>query len=253
MVITDFKLRYQGSVLGYIWSLLRPLFLFLILYVVFVRFLKIGGDIPHYPVYLLIGIVVWNFFTEITNSGVTAIVGQSELIRKLNFPKYVIILASAVSALINLVLNVLVIGLFMYISGVDISRGIVLVPLLLLEVFVFGLAVSFILGALYVRLRDINYIWEVIAQALFYATPIIYPVSKVSEQWPEGAKLILLNPVAQAVQDIRYVSVTPRAETIWHISGLQWYAFIPPVLVVLTTIFAVWFFKRRSPKFAEEV
>ena len=82
MVITDFKLRYQGSVLGYVWSLLRPLFMFAILYVVFVKFLRIGGDIPHYPVYLLTGIVLWNFFSEITSNGVSAIVSQGDLLRQ---------------------------------------------------------------------------------------------------------------------------------------------------------------------------
>src|SRR6266511_862830 len=105
MVITDFKLRYQGSVLGYVWSLLRPLFLFIILYFVFVKFMRIGADIPHFPVYLLLGIVVWNFFAEITSTCIDSIVKQSDIIRKLNFPKYVIILATEVSALINLLLN----------------------------------------------------------------------------------------------------------------------------------------------------
>lgn len=253
MVISDFKLRYQGSALGYIWSLLRPLFMFVILYTVFVRFLKIGGNIPHYPVYLLVGIVLWNFFTEITNSGVTAIVSQSELIRKLNFPKYVIILSSAVSALINLGLNLIVISIFMYFNKVEIGSGIIFVPLLLVELFLFAIAVAFILGALYVRLRDINYIWEVFAQAMFYATPIIYPVNKVGDEWPTIAKALLLNPVAQVVQDVRSVAITPKTQTLWGLSHNIWYALVPFAIVLCTLLFAVMFFKKRSPLFAEEV
>lgn len=253
MVITDFKLRYQGSVLGYVWSLLRPLFLFIIMYFVFVKFLRIGGDIPHYPVYLLTGIVLWNFFAEITSNGVSAIVGQGDLIRKLNFPKYVIILAAAFSALINLALNIIVIAFFLYFNHVDIGISALLSPIYILEIFIFALALAFFLSALFVRLRDINYIWEVIMQAAFYATPIIYPLSMVSEKWPELAKLLLLNPVAQAIQDIRYVTITKESQTLWHVSGSIWITLIPIVMVIIAFVGAILFFKKRSPHFAEEV
>jgi ABC-2 type transport system permease protein len=121
LVKTDFKLRYQGSVLGYAWSLLRPLFLFIILYIVFGVFLKAKGDIPHYPVYLLLGIVLWNYFAEVTSGGVTAIVGRGDLLRKINFPKYVIILAGSFSAFINLLINFGVIGVFMIFVHVTLS------------------------------------------------------------------------------------------------------------------------------------
>src|SRR5687768_14942530 len=121
LVVTDFKLRYQSSVLGYVWSLLRPLALFAILYVVFAVFLKVGDQIPHYPTYLLIGIVLWNFFAEVTNGSVAAIVNQGGLLRKINFPKYVILLATSVSALINLAINGLVILLFAVVFKVDVS------------------------------------------------------------------------------------------------------------------------------------
>lgn len=252
MVITDFKLRYQGSALGYVWSLLRPLFLFAILYVVFVKFLRIGADIPHYPVYLLTGIVLWNFFAEVTNNGVAAIVNRSELIRKLNFPKYVIILSVAASALINLFLNMIVVSIFLYASGVQIGASALITPLLILELFAFALGLAFILGALFVRLRDVNYIWEVGMQALFYATPIIYPLTMISERWPEIANVMLLNPVAQVIQDVRQAVITPSAQTIWESSSL-WFALIPLSIVIMTFLCAVVFFKKRSPYFAEEV
>lgn len=252
MVITDFKLRYQGSVLGYVWSLLRPLFLFVILYVVFANFLRIGDDIPHYPVYLLTGIVLWNFFAEITNNGVSAIVSRGDLIRKLNFPKFVIVLSVAVSALINLLLNVLVIIVFMYFNHVDIGWSALLSPLYILEILIFAIAISFILAALFVRLRDINYIWEVFMQALFYAVPIIYPLAMVSDRWPEVAKIMLLNPVAQAIQDVRYVVITPETQTLGTITSRKW-ALVPVLIVIATFICAVVYFKRRAPYFAEEV
>ena len=129
LVITEFKLRYQGSVLGYLWSLLKPLFLFVILYFVFVNFLKIGSDIPNWPLALLFGIVLWNFFAEVTNNGLNAIVGRGDVIRKINFPKYVIVLSSSISALINLGLNLIVIGVFMIFSDVNLSWSALLTPL----------------------------------------------------------------------------------------------------------------------------
>src|SRR3989337_3927032 len=98
LVRTDFKLRYQGSVLGYAWSLLRPLLLFVILYVVFVKFLKIGLGVPHFPVYLLLGIVIWNFFSEMTGQSLGSIVGRGSLIRKIRIPRWIIILSSSVAA-----------------------------------------------------------------------------------------------------------------------------------------------------------
>jgi ABC-2 type transport system permease protein len=254
MVVSDFKLRYQGSVLGYVWSLLRPLFLFVIMYVVFVKFLRIGANIPHYPVYLLTGIVLWNFFAEITNNGVTSIVDRSELIRKLNFPKFVIILSTAFSALINLGLNLIVIGLFLYVNKVDVGWGALLwSPLFVFEIFVFAISLAFILSALFVRLRDVNYIWEVLMQAMFYATPIIYPLSLVSEKWPQVAKFMMLNPVAQAIQGVRYESITPVTQTISSFNAGAWFVAVPFVIVAASAVLAIVFFKKRSPYFAEEV
>jgi ABC-2 type transport system permease protein len=253
MVITDFKLRYQGSALGYLWSLLRPLFLFVILYIVFAKFFRFGEGFPHFPVYLLTGIVLWNFFAEVTNNGVSAIVGRSELIRKLNFPRYVIILSGAFSALINLALNMVVISIFLAVSGVELRWSALLAPFILFELFVFAMAAAFILSAVYVKLRDINYVWEVIMQGLFYATPIIYPVAMVSDRWPEAAKILLLSPIAQSIQDFRYAVITPGTDTLWTMSGRWWVVALPFLLVMMTLIVAVVYFKKRSPHFAEEV
>src|ERR1700685_2932449 len=118
-VRTDFKLRYQGSVLGYAWSLLRPLLIFVILYVVFVKFLKLGNGVPHYPVYLLFGIVLWNFCLEMTMQSLGSIVGRGDLIRKIRIPRWIIVLSSSIGAVINFLLNMLVIIVFMLINHVD--------------------------------------------------------------------------------------------------------------------------------------
>lgn len=253
MVLTDFKIRYQGSALGYVWSLLRPLFLFVIMYAVFVKFLRIGADMPHFPVYLLTGIVLWNFFAEIASNSISAIVAQRDLIRKLNFPKYVIILSIAVSALINLLLNLIVICFFMAINHVSVGWSLVWAPLYIFEIFVLALSVGFILSAVYVRLRDVNYIWEVLTQALFYATPIIYPVSVVYDKWPTVAKVLLLNPIAQAIQDVRYVAITKDTQTLTGVVHTWYLVAVPFMAVLLLAGVAVLVFKKLSPTFAEEV
>lgn len=253
MVITDFKLRYQGSVLGYLWSLLRPLFLFVILYLVFVRIIKVGGGLEHYPIYLLLGIVTWNFFAEITTTSVDAVVRRGDLLRKINFPKYVIVASSALSALINFSFNIAVVAFFMVVNGVPLTERLFLVPFFILEIFIFAISLGFILSALYVRLRDVNYIWEVIMQAMFYATPIIYPVSLVLTEWPLVAKLLLFNPVAQAIQDIRHAAVTPQTDTLASIVHYGYLQYVPYVIVAVTLLLAIVLYKRRSPSFAEEI
>lgn len=254
LVVTEFKLRYQGSALGYLWSLLRPLFLFVILYVVFVYFLQIGSDIEHWPVALLLGIVLWNFFSEVTNNGVTAIVNRGDIIRKLNFPKYVIVLAGSISALINLGINLLVIMLFMALNGVDPSWSMLLAPLYIFEIFIFALGLSFILSAVFVKLRDINYIWEIIMQALFYASAIIYPLAMVLDRSALMAKAMLLNPVAQAVQDARHNLISEVNPTLYGLTGGDIFiSSIPIAIVIVTIAFGAWYFKKQSPYFAENV
>ncbi len=251
LVITDFKLRYQGSVLGYVWSLLKPMALFVILYIVFTKFLKIGADIPHYPVYLLLGIVLWNYFAESTSGSIGSIVGKGDLIRKINFPKYVIVMASSFSALINLFLNFIVIAVFMVVSGVDISKYVILLPLIILELFILSLSLGFILSTAFVRYRDISHIWEVVLQGLFYATPILYPISLLPSK---AAKFVILNPMAQIIQDARFVLVSPQTQTISSIfTNRPWIRIIPLLSVVVCAVVAVVYFKKRSKYFAEEV
>ncbi|EDK72676.1 ABC-2 type transporter [candidate division TM7 genomosp. GTL1] len=253
MVITDFKLRYKGSILGYVWTLLRPLALFATLYVVFVYFLRFGSDTPYFPVYLLLGIVLWNYFVEVTANGVSAIVGKGDLLRKLSFPRYVVVVAGSFSALINLTINFIVVGIFMVFGGVPFTLELLWLIPIVLELFVLSLALAFILSALYVRLRDINYVWEVILQAGFYATPILYPFTMVMQISPEAAKFMILSPMAQIIQDARAVAITDQTVTIGKLFGTAFARLIPLAIVVVIAVVAVIYFRRRSPHFAEEI
>lgn len=253
LVVTEFKLRYQGSVLGYLWSLLKPLFLFTILYFVFVYFLKVGSDVPNWPVAMLLGIVLWNFFGEIASNGLGSIVGRGDMIRKINFPKYVIVLASSISAFINLILNFIIIAVFMMISGIELHFISLLIFWYILQLFIFGIGLAFILSALYVKLRDMNYIWEIITQALFYGSAIIYPVAIIIEQHATLGKLILLNPITEAIQGARHVLIDQANPTISSLTGNGWYSLIPLSIILVVAILGAWYFKRQSPYFAENI
>jgi len=253
LVITDFKLRYQGSVLGYLWSLLKPLMLFAILYVVFVKFFKLGAEIEHYPVYLLLGIVMWTFFTEATSQGMSAIVARGDLIRKINFPKYIIVVSGTISALINLLLNLVIVFIFLVINGVKLHWSLLLIPINIAELYIFSLAIAFLLSAMFVKFRDISHIWEVVLQGAFYATPILYPVSMVVAVSPVIAKILMLNPVAQIIQDARYNAVTHQTITTNNLIENPYISAIPYVLVILSIAWASWYFKKSQKYFAENV
>lgn len=247
--MADFKVRYQGSVLGYLWSLLRPLFLFVILYVVFTHVFRVGEGVPHFPVYLLLGIVLWNFFFETTVNGMSAVVRNGDLMRKVSIPRYLVVLSSASSAFINLLLNLIVVFAFVLFSGVPVAASWVLFPVLILELFVFSLSVSFFLAALYVKFRDFTYIWEVGMQAAFYATPILYPLTLVAEKYQQ---YFFLNPMAQIIQDSRHVLITDQAVTGWAVAS--------PIImttcmsiIALTAIGSYLYFKTQSKWFAENV
>lgn len=251
LVRTDFKLRYQGSVLGYTWSLLRPLLMFLILYVVFVKFLRVGDDVPHFPIYLLLGIVLWQFFSDMTNQSLASIVGRGDLIRKIRIPRWMIVLSSSVSAIINLCLNLLVVAVFMFINGADISKLAILIPFAIAQIYILGLGLSLLLSAAYVKYRDVSYIWEVVMQAGFYLTPILYPMSSIKNV--AFQKILLMNPMAQTIQDIRNVLVTPQTMTTAEAFGTPAARLIPIGITLAFLLLGVWYFRREAPHFAENL
>lgn len=251
LVRTDFKLRYQGSVLGYAWSLLRPLLLFVILYIVFVKFLKFGGDVPNFPIYLLLGIVLWNFFNEMTVQSLGSIVGRGDLIRKIRIPRWIIVLSSSISALINLGLNLAVVGVFMVINEVEFSSTILWTPLILAEIYLFALGLSLFLSAAFVKYRDVSYIWEVVLQAGFYLTPILYSLALIPTEF--FRKLIMLNPMAQAIQDARYAIVTHQTQTIHEVFDGGWYSLVPIAIVAVTLAIGVLYFRKQAKFFAEDI
>jgi ABC-2 type transport system permease protein len=249
MVSTDFKVRYQGSALGYLWSLLRPLLQFATLYIIFVYVFKMGRGVEHFPVYLLFGIVLWNFFTEATSTGMTAIVANGDLIRKISIPRFLVVMATSVSALINFALNLVVVVAFAFFNGIDPNITWLLLIPIFLELYIFSQAMAFLLCAMFVKFRDINYIWEVLMQAAFYGTPVIYGMQLVPHKYQQW---LLLNPMAQIIQDARHAFIGDTAIIGWNI--MRWEAALIPVLIVImTVIVATVYFRRQSRDFAENL
>ena len=181
LVKTDFKLRYQGSFLGVAWSVLRPLMLFCVMYVVFAKFLRMSDGTPTYPVVLLLGISTWQFFGEATATGLRAVVDRGDLLRKIHFPNYIVVVSATIGALISLGINLLVVVIFAIFSKIQFTWRVLLLPLNFIELYVLALGAALLMATMYVYFRDIAHLWEVLQQVLFYSIPVIYPLSMVMD------------------------------------------------------------------------
>jgi ABC-2 type transport system permease protein len=250
----DFKLKYSGSALGYVWSVLKPLSLFTVLYLVFAKLFKLGEVSQYYPLALLIGIVLYTFFVDATNLAMSSIVARETLLRKLSFPKLVIPTSMTLAASITFGVNLLVVGVFVAWNEIPPRPNWILLIPLLLEFYVFVLGVSLVLATLYVRFRDIGQIWELAAALILYATPIIYPVGFL----PEWARTIaFLNPITQILQDFRaivlYQDIAPNLITANDAFNSSAGRLIPIAITLGIFALGLWMFKRDEPWFAERV
>ena len=228
------------------------------MYVVFVKFLKFTDGTPTFPLVLLLGISLWNFFAEATNMGLTAIVGRGDILRKIHFPNYIVVVSSTIGALISFAINYVVVLLFALFTHVHFTWRVLLLPLNFIQLYIIALGLALLLSTMYVYFRDISHIWDVLQQVLFYAMPIIYPLSMViGNNSLRGyglliAKIQLLNPIAQVIQDIRHNLIAPETQpTIWTMTSNPLLRAVPIVLSILILVLGVYVFKRNNRKFAE--
>ncbi|MGD9735437.1 MAG: ABC transporter permease [Solirubrobacterales bacterium] len=251
--ITEFKRVYFGTVLGYLWSLIRPLMLFGVLLFVFTQVFKVGSDdVEHYAVMLLLGIVIYTFFQESTTNSVTSVVAQEGVVRKTQFPRLVIPLSTVLTGLLNLAVNLIIVVVFLFAFKVDPTWTWLLFPLAMVVLFVLTAAVSMALSVLYVRFRDVAIIWTVVAQVLFYGTPILYPVTFEGSATFE--RLMMINPLAVILEQVRvWVLNEPGAPTAVEAAG-GWAGLIPAAAIsVAICLLAGWVFKREAPRVAENL
>jgi ABC-2 type transport system permease protein len=251
LAATEFKLRWFGSALGYVWTLVRPLLLFGVLYVVFTEVVRFGEGVKDYPVYLLTSIVLFTYFTETTSRGVTSLVDRDNLLRKIRFPRLVIPLAVALHALFNLGLNLIAVFVFVFASGIEPSVDWLQLPLLVGMIVIFAAGVTMLLSALYVRYRDIEPIWEVALQLLFYASPVIYVVTTIPNQ--DLQRVAVMNPIGAILTQMRHAVIDPSAPTaITVLGGWEWLA-VPVSIVVVVFALGWWVFMREAPRIAENL
>jgi len=250
MSVTEFKKSFFGTVLGYVWSLMRPLMLFAVLLLVFTQIFKLGSEVPHYEVVLLFNFVLFGFFLEGTSGSVCAVVGKEWIVRKTQFPRLVIPLSVVLTALFTLGLNMIVVFAFMLAFGLTPMWTWLLFPLILFALLVFVCALAMLLSALNVRFRDVAIIWTVLATALNYGTPIIYPLSIV----PETLKHILMaNPLTPIFQQAHVWMIDPGAESVGFAAGGPLPLVIAGLIYVGVCIASVWVFRREAPRIAEQL
>jgi ABC-2 type transport system permease protein len=251
---TEFKLRYFGSVLGYLWSLMRPLLFFGVLYVVFTKIFQIGKGVPHYGVYLLTGIVLWTYLAEATGGCVQCLVQREALLRKVRFPRMVIPLSVSLTSLFNLGMNFIAVLVFALVSGISPSvRWLELVPIVLGFV-VLATGIGMLLSALYVRYRDVQPIWEVAIQAWFYCSPVMYPAHGYQRLGVGFEHYALVNPAATLLTQMGHVFIDPAAFP----SAATAAGSYPPVIaaiLIIPAVFALgwWVFTREAPRVAENL
>jgi ABC-2 type transport system permease protein len=251
---SEFKLRFAHSALGYVWTFSKPLMLFGVMYLVFAEMLRFGEGIPYYPLILLMGIMLWQFFAEATSGAVTILVSRADLIRKVAFPRSALPVSVVATAVALLAFNIIAFAFFVLIGGVDPRwTWLWLIPLVL-ELIVLTTGMSLVLSGLFVFLRDVGQLWTVLLQLLFYATPIIYPLELLEQQgvalWVQ--QLLLCNPIAQIIHDARYALLGPSTQTAEQILG-PGLMFIPWAMTLSSVLLGLWIYRRFADRLAEHV
>ena len=247
----EFKVRFFGSALGYLWQLVRPLLLFGVLFVVFTEFVRFNEGVPHFPVVLLTGIVLFTFFADATSSAVTSVLDRENLVRKIQFPRLVVPLSVVATALLNLGVNLTAVAVFVLASGLEPRLSWLLLPIPVAILVLLTVGVATLLSALYVRFRDVKPIWEVLLQILFYASPILYAVEIIPNQTIQ--KALMLSPIAAILQQTRHWLTGPEAASAAEVIGGAERLLVPGALAAGLLFLGLWVYARRAPSIAEEL
>jgi ABC-2 type transport system permease protein len=247
--ITEFRLRYHGTALGFIWSLVRPLLLFAVLLAVFTQVFRLGSQVENYAPLLLFNIMLFNFFAEATAGAVTSVVDSENLVRKMQFPRLVIPLSVVITNAMQLGLNIVVVFVFMLAYGVEPGWTWLLMPVIIGALLVLTTAMAMLLSALYVRVRDVAILWAVLSTILFYATPVLYPIEFAPQEFQD---VIALNPLSPLFEQAREWVIDPNAPGPGEIAdGRFLLVAVPSLLFVVICAVGIWFFNREAPRIAE--
>jgi ABC-2 type transport system permease protein len=251
MAVTDFRLRFFGSVLGYLWQVMHPLLLFGVLYLVFTEVVRIGGDVPFYGVALLAGIVLFVFLSESTSQSVQSLVEREPIVRKIQFPRLAVPLSVVLTALFRLGLNLLVVFVFLLAAGGQVRWSWLEVPVLIALLALLALGLASLLSALYVQFRDVKPIWDVALQVVFYGSPIFYPIDVITNDTLR--ELLMLNPFAAILQQFRHAVIDPAHPSAFEAIGESALILVPLGLIALLAVAGFRYFDRKAPRIAEEL
>lgn len=254
---TEFKLRFFGSVLGYVWTLMRPLMFFGVLLIVFTKLVHVGSaQTPHYAEYLLTAIILFTYFQEATSNSVQSLVGRENLLRKVRFPRLAVPLSVSLFCLFNLGMNLLVVFIFVLVAGVEPRLSwLEMIPLIALLVLLAS-SVAMLLSALYVRYRDVQPIWEVFSQILWYGSPILYTVQTAAKKSFLGipfSRLLTINPIGAILTQARKALIDPSAPSAAAAIGGTARLLIPLAIVLGLFALGLWYFNREAPHISERL
>lgn len=248
---TQFKLKYTGSALGYVWSLLKPLLTFAIMYAIFGYGFNLRSQSPNFPIQLLVGIVAWTFFAEATGTAMSAIASNGGLIRKAFFPRTILVIASSLTALATMAINLcLILAIAVPLGAMSLGLRSLATPLLLIELYLLVTGLSLLLSALFVFFRDLGHIWEVLTLILFYASCVVFPLTFVHSL--ALRRILMLNPVAQIIEDLRHALVTGGVPTAAEVTG-PWLYLVPLGITLVALAGGYQVFRSLEPRFAEEL
>lgn len=248
--VAEFKLVYAGSVLGYVWTLARPLAMFGVIYLVFSEILGVGATVVNYPAMLLINLLFFQFFSDAAGQAIRSMVANEGVLRKMEFPRAVVPLSVVMTGLFTFVLNLVAVMLILALTGLQPLLTWLLIPVLMLVILTFTVAIAFLLSTLFVQFRDVAQIWSVLALALFYASPIMYPAESVPEEF---RWLLTVNPLAPFFETMRMWAVDPEAPSVVTAAGSAW-GWIGPALIFLAVCGAAFFlFRAKARTLAERL
>jgi ABC-2 type transport system permease protein len=250
LALTEWRLKFYGSFLGYLWSLARPFAHFGVIYLVFSEFAKLGDDVHGYAVYILFSLVLFQFFAEIAGGSVQSLVARENLLRKIRFPALVIPMSIALTALFNLGMTLIAVVLFAVASGIYPTWTWLELPVLVAVLLLFASGLGMLLSVLYVRYRDMQPIWDVTSQALFYASPVLYVATMVPAAFQQA---YLSNPIASVLTEMRAAVIDPSARHVWDAIGDPIRMLVPLGIVALAVGLGTWVFRREAPRIAENL
>ena len=234
--------KYKGSFLGVLWSFVNPLLQALVYAIVFPYVLKTNQD--NYVVFIVLGIIPWNFFVTTIAQGTTTILNNAGIIKKVYFPREILPISVATSALVNFLISCIIMFLFVIFGGIGLSHNIIYLPLVIITQYIFSLGIIFITSAIDIYIRDAEYIITFILNMLFYATPILYPSTlfeNSSIRW-----LIDLNPMNHIITAYRHILFDKISPQFMHL-------FVVFVISLLILLIGIKIFKKLQKGFAEEV